>query len=56
MNGSEMFQRASQAATEIAAIISDAEKLARSKREKEAVESIRSIQANIMRNFLKLKL
>ena len=56
MNGSEMFQRASQAATEIAAIISDAEKLARSKREKDAVESIRSIQANIMRNFLKLRI
>jgi MoxR-like ATPase len=56
LNGSEMFQRASQAATEVAAIITDAEKIARSKREKEAVESIRSIQANIMRNFLKLKL
>ena len=56
MNGSEMLQRASQAATEIAAIISDAEKIARSKREKEAVECIRSIQANIMRNFLKLKI
>ena len=56
MNGSEMFQRASQAATEVAAIIGEAEKTARSKREKEAVESIRSIQANIMRNFLKLKL
>jgi hypothetical protein len=51
-----MFQRASQAATEVAAIIGEAEKTARSKREKEAVESIRSIQANIMRNFLKLKL
>jgi MoxR-like ATPase len=56
LNGSEMFQRASQAATEVAAIIGEAEKTARSKREKEAVESIRSIQANIMRNFLKLKL
>jgi MoxR-like ATPase len=56
LSGSEMFQRASQAATEIAAITTEAEKMARSKREKEAVESIRSIQANIMRNFLKLKL
>ena len=56
LNASEMFQRASQAATEVAAVIGDAEKTARSKREKEAVESIRSIQANIMRNFLKLKL
>jgi MoxR-like ATPase len=56
LNGSEMFQRASQAATEVAAVIAEAEKIARSKREKEAVESIRSIQANIMRNFLKLKL
>jgi MoxR-like ATPase len=56
LSGSEMFQRASQAATEIAAIIAEAEKMARSKREKEAMESIRSIQANIMRNFLKLKL
>ena len=56
LNGSDMFQRASQAATEVAAIIGEAEKIARSKREKEAVESIRSIQANIMRNFLKLKL
>jgi hypothetical protein len=56
MNGSEMFQRVSQAATEVAAIIGEAEKTARSKREKEAVESIRSIQANIMRNFLKLKI
>jgi MoxR-like ATPase len=56
LSGSEMFQRASQAATEVAAIIAEAEKTARSKREKEAVESIRSIQANIMRNFLKLKL
>ena len=56
MNGSEMFQRASQAATEVAAIIAEAEKTARSKREKDAVESIRSIQANIMRNFLKLKI
>jgi len=56
LSGSEMFQRASQAATEIAAIIAEAEKMARSKREKEAVVSIRSIQANIMRNFLKLKL
>jgi MoxR-like ATPase len=56
LNGSEVFQRASQAATEVAAIIGEAEKTARSKREKEAVESIRSIQANIMRNFLKLKL
>jgi len=56
MNGSEMFQRASQAATEVAAIIAEAEKTARSKREKAAVESIRSIQANIMRNFLKLKI
>ena len=55
MNGSEMFQRASQAATEVAAIIGEAEKTAKSKREKDAVESIRSIQANIMRNFLKLK-
>jgi hypothetical protein len=56
LSGSEMFQRASQAATEVAAIIAEAEKTARSKREKEAVENIRSIQANIMRNFLKLKI
>ena len=56
LNGSEMFQRASQAATEVAAIIGEAEETARSKREKEAVESIQTIQANIMRNFLKLKL
>ena len=56
LNASEMFQRASQAATEVAAIIAEAEKMARSKREKDAVESIRSIQGNIMRNFLKLKL
>jgi MoxR-like ATPase len=56
LNASEMFQRASQAATEVAAIIGEAEKMARSKREKDAVESIRSIQGNIMRNFLKLKL
>jgi MoxR-like ATPase len=56
LSGSEMFQRASQAATEVAAIIGEAEKTAKSKREKEAVESIRAIQANIMRNFLKLKL
>jgi MoxR-like ATPase len=56
LSGSEMFQRASQAATEVAAIIGEAEKTARSKREKDAVESIRAIQANIMRNFLKLKL
>jgi len=51
----EMLQRASQAATEVAAIIEDAEKTARSKREKEAVEKIRAIQGTIMRDFLKLK-
>ena len=53
---SEMLQRASQAATEVAAIIEEAEKTARSKREKEAVEKIRAIQGNIMRDFLKLKI
>ncbi len=52
----EMFQRASQAATEVAAIIEDGEKIARSKREKEALEKIRSIQGTIMREFLKLKI
>ena len=56
LNGSEMFQRASQAATEVAAIITRCGENSQIQREKEAVESIRSIQANIMRNFLKLKL
>src|SRR3989442_15660325 len=43
LSGSEMFQRASQAATEVAAIIGEAEKDARSKRRKKAGDSIGSI-------------
>ncbi len=53
---SEMLQWASQAATEEAAIIEDAEKTARSKRGKEAFEKIHTFQATIMRDFLKLKI
>jgi hypothetical protein len=49
LTAGEMLQRASQAATEVAAIIEEAEKTARSKREKEAVEKIRG-------DFLKLKI
>ena len=52
----EMLQRASQAATEVAAVIEEAEKISRSKREKEAVEKIRAIQGTIMRDYLKLKI